>query len=118
MGNLYESIKALCDERGIKPGKMCVDLGISKSLMTDLKSGKNKGITDKTATAIANYFGVTVDRVLGIKKAPSEAGGGATEDDLKFALFGGDGPITDAMWDEVKNFAAYVKEREKRRNDS
>ena len=35
-----------------------------------------------------------------------------SDDDIKFALFGGDGEITDAMYDEVKRFAAFIKERE------
>ena len=35
-----------------------------------------------------------------------------SDDDIKFALFGGDGEITDAMYDEVKRFAAYIKQRE------
>ena len=35
-----------------------------------------------------------------------------TDEDIKFALFGGDGEITDAMYDEVKRFAAFIKERE------
>ena len=38
-----------------------------------------------------------------------------TDDDIKFALFGGDGEITDAMFDEVKRFAAFLKEREKQK---
>lgn len=54
---------------------MCVDLGLSKSLMTDLKSGRKKGITAETAQKIADYFSVTVDRVLNgpeTKKAPTD----------------------------------------------
>ena len=35
-----------------------------------------------------------------------------SDEDIKFALFGGDGEITDAMFDEVKRFAAFLKERE------
>lgn len=70
MCTLYESILSLCVERGIKGGKMCVDLGLSKSLMTDLKSGRKKGITAETAQKIADYFSVSVDRVLGVEKAP------------------------------------------------
>ena len=35
-----------------------------------------------------------------------------TDAEIKFALFGGDGEITDAMYDEVKKFAAYIKQRE------
>ena len=34
-----------------------------------------------------------------------------SDDDIKFALFGGDGEITDEMYDEVKRFAAFVKHR-------
>lgn len=65
MGTLYESIISLCNDKGIKGGKMCVDLGISKSTMTDLKSGRRTGISMETAQKIADYFGVSVDRVLG-----------------------------------------------------
>lgn len=35
-----------------------------------------------------------------------------SDDDIKFALFGGDGEITDAMYDEVKRFAAFLKQRQ------
>ena len=35
-----------------------------------------------------------------------------TDEEIKFALFGGDGHITDAMYDEVKRFAAFIKMRE------
>ncbi|MBQ9858103.1 MAG: helix-turn-helix transcriptional regulator [Oscillospiraceae bacterium] len=34
------------------------------------------------------------------------------DEDIKFALFGGEGEITDAMYDEVKRFAQMVKLRE------
>lgn len=118
MSNLYKRIEALCEARGITITKMCRESGASRSALGDLNAGRSETLSTKTLSLIADYFGVTIDDVLGTKKAPSETGGGATEDDIKFALFGGDGPITDAMWDEVKNFAAYVMEREKRRNDS
>ena len=35
-----------------------------------------------------------------------------SDEEIKFALFGGDGEITDAMFAEVKQFAAFVKQRE------
>ena len=47
------------------------------------------------------------------EKAPAEPGKrSVSDDDIKFALFGGDGEITDAMYDEVRRFAAFVKQRE------
>jgi len=77
MGTLYESIISLCNDKGIKGGKMCVDLGISKSTMTDLKSGRRTGISMDTAQKIADYFDVSVDRVLGSEqkeKSPTPNG--------------------------------------------
>ena len=78
MGTLYERLDTLCKERGIKGGRMCVDLGISKSLMTDLKSGRKKGVNAETAQKIATYFGVSVGYLLGEeeKEKPTAQGDG------------------------------------------
>lgn len=65
MGTLYENIIALCDERGIKGGKMCTDIGISKGILTDLKKGRQTGISATNAQKIASYFGVSVGYLLG-----------------------------------------------------
>lgn len=64
MFTLYENIKSLCDQRGIKPGKMCVEAKISKGLITDLKMGRKKTVQAETAKKIADYFGVSVDYLL------------------------------------------------------
>ena len=86
MSTLYESIKALCDEKGIKPGKMCVDLDISKSMMTKLKNGSKQSIQVETAQKIADYFGVSVDCVLGSeeKKTAAASADGLSEEERKF----------------------------------
>ena len=65
MATLYETLDLLCKEKGVKGGRMCTDLGISKSLMTDLKNGRKKGINAETAQKIANYFNVSVGYLLG-----------------------------------------------------
>ena len=65
MGNLYETISTLCDEKGIKGAKMCNDIGISKGLITDLKMGRRTGVSAVTAQKIASYFGVSVGYLLG-----------------------------------------------------
>lgn len=73
MATLYENIKALCDEHKVSGGKMCLDIGTSKSLMTGLKAGRTKSINAETAKKIADYFGVSVEQVLTGEKenAPS-----------------------------------------------
>lgn len=65
MGTLYENIIALCEERGIKGGKMCTDIGMSKGILTDLKMGRQAGISAVNAQKIASYFGVSVGYLLG-----------------------------------------------------
>ena len=65
MVTLYERLRFLCESRGVKGGRMCTDLGISKSLMTDLKSGRKKGVNADTAQKIASYFDVSVGYLLG-----------------------------------------------------
>lgn len=65
MGTLYENIIGLCEEKGIKGGKMCTDIGMSKGILTDLKMGRQAGISATNAQKIASYFGVTVGYLLG-----------------------------------------------------
>ena len=65
MGTLYENIISLCEEKGIKGGKMCTDIGMSKGILTDLKMGRQAGISATNAQKIASYFGVSVGYLLG-----------------------------------------------------
>jgi transcriptional regulator with XRE-family HTH domain len=65
LGTLYENIIALCEEKGIKGGKMCTDIGMSKGILTDLKMGRQTGISAVNAQKIASYFNVTVGYLLG-----------------------------------------------------
>ena len=65
MGNLYEIIQNLCERDGIRPGRLCDQLGLSRGLMTDLKMGRKKSLSAETAQKIAGYFGVSVAYLLG-----------------------------------------------------
>ena len=60
MGSLYENILSLCQSKGIRPGRLCDELELSRGLMTDLKMGRKKSINAQTAQKIAAYFGVSV----------------------------------------------------------
>ena len=106
MENLYVRIQSLCDESGIRPGRLCDALGLSRSLMTDLKMGRRKSVKAETAGKLADYFGVAVQTLLDRESADS-----LSEQALKFALFGGD--ATDAQLEEVRQFARFVRARDK-----
>jgi transcriptional regulator with XRE-family HTH domain len=44
---------------------MCLDLGLSKSTLSDMKSGRKSGVSMPTAQKIAGYFGISVDELYG-----------------------------------------------------
>ena len=79
---------------------------------------KNTPDAEPTGAALkklSDYFGISIADLLSEenKKAPTVSGERSVSDDeIKFALFGGDGEITDAMYEEVRRFAAFVKQRE------
>lgn len=65
MCTLYERIQSLCKDKGVSGSRMCLDLGLSKSTLSDIKSGRKKGVSTVTAQKIAGYFDVTVGYLLG-----------------------------------------------------
>lgn len=70
MGSLYDTIAGLCAERKITAYKLCTELGMRNSVISDLKTGRKKGLNAETLSKIADYFGVTTDFLLG--KAPQQ----------------------------------------------
>jgi transcriptional regulator with XRE-family HTH domain len=58
---------------------MCLDLGMSKSILSDIKNGRKKGISTVTAQKMAAYLDVSVDLLLGEedekKEQPTEYDG-------------------------------------------
>lgn len=72
MNDLYENIQSLCRDKGIRPGFLCSELGLSRGLMTDLKMGRKKSVSAQTAQKIAAYFGVSVGYLLGQESEPQD----------------------------------------------
>ena len=108
----FNRFKQLCDQRNISVYRACTDIGLNRSAVAKWKNGgKPNG---STAAKLAAYFEVTTDYLLGQseERTPGEKLRTVSDEEIKFALFGGDGEITDAMYDEVKQFAAFVKQRE------
>lgn len=60
MADLYNKIYSLCQSKGVSGAKMCAEVGISKALLTELKTGRTKSISLKTAQKIADYFEVPI----------------------------------------------------------
>lgn len=114
----YDVFTDLCERKGVSPNKALIDCGISRTSTAKWREGAiPRGVT---LQKLADYFGVTTDYLLTgeeTKKAPTQEGERTvSDDDIKFALFDGAQDITDEMFDEVKNFAKYVQQREKNKN--
>ncbi len=109
----FDKFQALCDQRGVSVYRACTDIGLNRSAVAKWKAGGRPN--GSTSAKLAEYFGVTTDYLLcDTAEAQPEAAAprSVSEDDIIFALFGGDGEITKEMFDEVKQFAAFVKQRE------
>ena len=111
--NGVERVKAICKERKIPISKLERDLGYANGYIGQLRKGI---FPSDRLMEIADYLSISHTYILTgeeTKNAPTENGkGSVSDDDIKFALFGGEGEITDDMFDEVKRSAAMVKLRE------
>ncbi len=65
MCNLYDRIKSACAEKGLTVSAMCLQIGMSKSVMSDLHSGRKKTLSAETLGRIADFLQVTTDSLLG-----------------------------------------------------
>lgn len=111
----YERYLALCKERNIGKTAAALEAGISKSTASDW--GKGYKPSAVSLSKLADYFDVSVDYLLGntdVKNPPEQS---APEDIAKVALFGGDGEVTEEMWQEVKDYVAYIKQKHSKKGE-
>ena len=114
----YERFVLLCKQRGVSTSKAAIDAGLSKSTVTKWKKDPNTKPSGNVIDKLCRYFGISVSELLGANDASQPEEEKKAEASAK-ALFGGSGDITDAMYDEVLSFAAFVRQREarKRKNE-
>ncbi len=81
MANLYSTIEALAENNGISIFKMCRDIGIRQSVISDLKHGRQSGLSAKNLDKIAAYFDVSVSYLLGTETKKDQPDEGLVNDD-------------------------------------
>ena len=71
----FDTYRELCLSAGKTPSAVAVELGIGKASVSDWK---NKGQTPRAdkLQLIADYFGVSIDYLLGTEKAATSKGDG------------------------------------------
>ena len=105
MDNLYARIVGLCQEKAIRPGRLCDELGISRSLMTDLKMGRKKTVNAQTAQKIAGFLGVSVEHLLG------QDGIANLLEQVDVAFYGEYKELSDEEKETVRDMVRLMRER-------
>lgn len=68
----WENFVRFCNSKEKAPNAVAKEIGIPSGSVTDWKNGRTP--QHRTLIKIADYFGITVDALLGNEKTPSEEG--------------------------------------------
>lgn len=112
MSELSNRILNLILSNDFSYGELSQMTGIPKSALQRYATGETEKIPFDRLELIAKALGTTSAALMGKEEVSAPT---VSDDDIKFALFGGSGEITEAMYQEVKEFAALVKLREEMR---
>ena len=104
MENLFARIESLCQKKGIRPGRLCDELGLSRGLMTDLKMGRKKTVNAETAQKIAGFFGVSVGHLLGQESSD-------ILDQVDVAFYGDFKELNEEEKETVRDMVRLMRER-------
>lgn len=121
----YDRFEELCREKGVKPGRACSEMGLSRSLAAKWKSTKTEKPSADALEKMSVYFGKSIEEILNgeTKKAPTqEDERGIDEQNLKVAFFrGADPTLTDEeiddMWDDAKDLRDLLIMKKRRERD-
>lgn len=102
---VYDLIEELCIKKGVTVTTLCRECKIPRSTLSDYKKGRIKSLSADTLCKIADFFDVSVGYLCG---SPLTV---ANEEELKTMLFGKGVVVTDEMWQEVKDYAQFVKQK-------
>lgn len=84
---LYKRIEELCRAHNITITKMCRDIKLSRSVMSEFKSGRTKSISERNIDAIAEYFNVTPEYLCNRDSIPFLIKSDYSDLDLKIIEF-------------------------------
>lgn len=99
----FDRICLLIKDNNTSGAKMAKDLGFSSGLFSQWKSGKQQ-ISQKKLEQIADYFGVTVDYLLGRTDEITHAPITITEGDLFSRL----SQLSESELDELENYLDFL----------
>lgn len=61
----YDRFEQLCISKGVRPGRACIEMGLSRSLAAKWKNSKTKEPSADVLKKMSEYFGISIDEILG-----------------------------------------------------
>ena len=114
---LHDRLKSARLEKGYTQLQVSNLTSIGNKTISDYE----RGITEpdaETIAVLATLYDVSTDYLLcKTNDKKHNIVHIVSENDIKVALFDGDKDVTDEMWEEVKSFARFVKQKHKKDNE-
>lgn len=104
-----DKIRTLRKKIGLNQTELGERLGVKTNAVSKWECGRVEDIPMSKVKAMALMFDVPVSYLIDDDVEETVV----TDEDIQFALFGGKDDITEKMYEEVKSFAAFVKQRER-----
>ena len=117
-----KNLKSLRKVNGKTQSDIAEYLGCTVQTVANYENGR-RNADYETQLKLAEYFGVSLDYLVRGSSVPPVTTPTSDEErqrlieNAKVALFDGGGEVTDAMWEEVLNFAKFVEAREAAKKD-
>ena len=107
----WEIYVDLCNKHNVSPNAVAKELGFSTGTCTWWKKGRMPQMS--ALTRIADYFGVTVEYLLGKEEKEAKKENPSVEEEFKIALFGGKENVSEEKWDQIMSYAKFLIEQDK-----
>ena len=106
-------LKELREKAGYSQQSFADAIGVKQSTVGNWEAGAREPKLE-VMQKLADFFDVSVDYLIGRDNTPKprkdvEQKKEISDEDIKFALFGGD--VTDEAYEDVKRFAQFIKEK-------
>ena len=106
-----EKIRRARKAAGLTQRQLAEKIGVANTSVSNWEKDLSRPDADLIQKLCA-VLNVQPNHFYGTENTSIQESLTVSDEDIKFALFGGDGEITDAMYDEVKRFAAFIMQRE------
>ena len=106
----YDIYQALCEQRGVSLRRAAAEIGLSNATVTKWKkTGAAPG--GDTLTKVAAYFGVSVDKLLGVETPPAASLG---LDDFTYALYSETQTLTEENKQKLLEMARFFRQQQEK----